>query len=101
MSAAYIVNIMACMAIFAWATWCAMDHRVKDGVLGKIMFSAAALAALGVLMGPQTGYHGPRTAEVTLNVAMAALGARHVTMKYLWPRVVRFMRCRCQKGLQK
>lgn len=101
MSAAYIVNMLACTAIFAWATWCTLDCRVKDGVLGKIMFSAAALAALGVLMGPQTGYHGPRAAEVTLNVAMAALGARHITMKYLWPRLVRFMRCRFQRELQK
>jgi len=98
----FIVNFMACVAIFAWATWCALDSRVKDGVLGKIMFSVAAIAALGVLMGPQSGYHGPRAAEVTLNVAIAALGARHVTMKYVWPRLVRAMRCACShRGMKK
>lgn len=93
MNGMFYLNMGACGVIFVWATWCALSRRVRDGVLGKVMFAVAALAALAVILGPQGGYHGPRTAEVTLNVAMALLGVRHAAIRYLWPRVVRAVRC--------
>lgn len=95
----FAANMAACAVIFVWATWCALSRRVRDGILGKIMFSLAALAALGVMLGPQDGYGGARSAEVALNIAVALLGLRHVTMKFIWPRLVRAARCKfCPKN---
>lgn len=93
MTAALLVNMAACAVIFVWSTWCVFSRRVHDGILGKVLFAIASLAALGVLLGPQYGYDRPHTAEVTLNAAIALLGLRHLAMKYLWPRLCRAIRC--------
>lgn len=90
----YALNMAACAVIFVWATWCALSPRVRDGVLGKVMFAMCAMAALAVILGPQGGYDGPRSAEVTLNASVALLGLRHVAMKFLWPRLCRAIRCK-------
>lgn len=94
MNALYAVNMIACATIFAWSSWCVVTRWVHCGILGRSMFAMAALASLAVIVGPQGGYSGARAAEVTLNLSMAMLGARHVTMRFIWPRIVR----RCRKA---
>ncbi|QOE32794.1 antiholin [Achromobacter phage Mano] len=93
MNGLYILNLTACAVIFVWASWCALSPRVRDGVLGKIMFAMASLAALAVIVGTDGDYDRADTAEITLNVAIALLGLRHIAMKYLWPRLCRAIRC--------
>lgn len=82
-------NAIACSVIFAWATWCVTSPQVRGGVLGKCVYSAIALSALAVVLGPHSGYTSPRIEELSLNCALATLGARHAFLKYVWPRVLR------------
>lgn len=93
MSLMIFLNMAACFVVFAWATWCALSPRVKDGILGKLMFAVLALSALGMMLGPNGWYGGRQAAETTLHLAMALLCLRHLTMKLLWPRIVRRVRC--------
>jgi len=91
------LNMIAAAVIMAWAMWCAFSPRVNDGLLGKLLFALAALAAFGVLVGPAYGYAEPHPAEVTLKGCIAALGVRHWWLKTVWPAVVRrwrVMQCR-------
>lgn len=102
MTAMQIFNIAATAVIFVWSTWCVLSPSVNDGIIGKLIFSLAALSALGVMcghIGEQS--EGHRTSAALLNLSMALMGVRHVTMKYLWPRIVRAMRCiDCPKNVR-
>lgn len=89
------LNIAACAVIFLWATWCVVCPCVRDGISGKLILIVVAFSALGAMCGhisvEQTDGH--RMAALLLNVSMALMGVRHAAMKYLWPRMVRAMRC--------
>ena len=99
MSVMLSLNLAACTIIFAWATWCALSRKVNDGILGKIIFAVLSISSLGMLLGPNGWYGGRQSAETTMHMAMAALCLRHLAMKFIWPRLVRAIRCQvCPKN---
>lgn len=75
------VNILACLLICSWAAWGAVSKRVHGGATCRVLFSVAALSAAGVILSPHGVYSAGRTAEVTMNVALALLCVRHVLLK--------------------
>lgn len=75
-----IPNILYCL-LFAWSLWCICSRKVKDGVIGRIGYSAVAIAAFAALVS-----HHPATIPVSNSViitAVALLGARHFVLKHL------------------
>jgi len=48
MSALYLA---ACAIVFTWSSYCVLSPRVHDGLIGKLLFSTAAVAAAAQLMG--------------------------------------------------
>lgn len=75
------INVVACLLICGWATWGAVSQRVHCGPTCRVLFGVAALAAMGVILSPHGVYSSGRTAEVTLNVALALLCLRHMLLK--------------------
>ena len=82
------LNLAALLMICVWATWCALCPRIRDGIIGKVIFATVALSALAIVLGS----NGP-AATMTLNISMAAVGMRHMWMRYFWKRIVRRYRC--------
>jgi len=101
-----LVSSIACGLIALWATWCVLCGRVKDGIVGKLIYSAIAISGFVVMSRSQNVFFGPTTAGVTLHVALALAGIRHVFMVIWWQRVkawlCRTLNCEhcldCNKG---
>ena len=51
--------------IFLWAVWCICSRKVNDGVLGRVFYSAIALAAFAAFFAKQ---HHPRTLKSAPNL---------------------------------
>lgn len=82
-----LISSIACGLIALWATWCVLCGRVKDGIVGKLIYSAIAISGFVVMSRSQNVFFGPTTAGVTLHVALALAGIRHVFMVIWWQRV--------------
>lgn len=90
------INTLACVVISIWATWCAFSTRVKHGLFGKSMYAIVSIASLCMVLAPSWNVVAIHSAEVTLHVAIAALGVRHVFMKYFWEKLQAMARdCFC------
>lgn len=76
-----MISLIAVSIIAVHATWCMMYYRVSDGVIGKLLYAATALAALGYLSLPT------HQAQDLLNTMFALVAVRHFWMKTYWPRV--------------
>lgn len=76
-----MISLIAVSVIAVHSTWCMLCKRVSDGVIGKLLYAATALAALGYLSVP-----GAQSQE-TLNLCYALVAARHFWMKTIWLRV--------------
>jgi hypothetical protein len=80
-----LINSIACGLIALWATWCVLSGRVRDGILGKLIYSAVAISGFVVMSGEQTIFMmGPTTAGITLHVALSLAGMRHIFMVIWW-----------------
>lgn len=88
------LNVLACCLIFLWSCWAVVGNMVNDGVLGKAIWSGAALAALSVILGNVTGYSAPNPPDTTLHLFIAALGMRHMFLKHVWPKIMHCWRCK-------
>ena len=73
-----MIHVIAYIIIFLWATWCVLSHHVKDGVLGKVMYSALSVAALSALIA-DTGLHAK--SDTIIILCLAGIGIRHFTIK--------------------
>jgi len=82
-----LINSIACGLIALWATWCVLSGRVRDGILGKLIYSAIAISGFVVMARNQTLFFGPTSAGLTLHVSLALAGARHIFMVIWWQRV--------------
>ncbi|SDT97791.1 hypothetical protein [Pseudomonas yamanorum] len=82
-----LINSIACGLIAAWATWCVLSGKVRDGILGKLIYSTIAISGFVVMARSQNIFFGPTTAGLTLHVALALAGARHIFMVTYWQRV--------------
>lgn len=81
------INTIACGLIAFWATWCVLSGRVRDGVIGKLIYSAIAISGFVVTARNQSLFFGQTTAVLTLHVTLAMAGARHIFMVTWWQRV--------------
>ncbi|MHC3822911.1 hypothetical protein [Pseudomonas sp. G3-19] len=102
-----LINSIACGLIALWATWCVLSGRVRDGILGKLIYSAIAISGFVVMSRNQNIFIiGPTTAGITLHVSLALAGMRHIFMVIWWRRVkaclCRTLNCehcmRCEKA---
>lgn len=82
-----LINSVACGLIALWATWCVLSGKVKDGILGKLIYSAIAISGYVVMTRSQNIFFGPTTAGLTLHVSLALAGVRHIFMVTWWLRV--------------
>lgn len=79
-----LINSIACGLIALWAAWCVLSGKVRDGILGKLIYSAIAISGFVVMARSQSIFFGPSTAGLTLHVALALAGARHIFMVTYW-----------------
>lgn len=81
------INAIAAGVIAVWATWCCLSGRVRDGVVGKILYCIIALSGYAILARSDRFFFTPNTAGVTMHVALALTALRHIFMVTYWPRV--------------
>ncbi|MHB2138329.1 hypothetical protein ACX64L_10315 [Pseudomonas monsensis] len=83
------INSIACGLIALWATWCVLSGRVRDGVIGKLIYSAVAISGFVVMSREQNIFMMGLTtiAGITLHVSLALAGMRHIFMVIWWQRV--------------
>ncbi len=101
-----LISSIACGLIALWATWCVLSGKVRDGIVGKLIYSAIAISGFVVMTRSQNIFIGPTTAGLTLHVSLALAGVRHVFMVTWWQRVkawlCRALHCEhclgCHKG---
>jgi hypothetical protein len=77
-----MISLIAVSVIAVHATWCMMYYRVSDGVIGKLLYAATALAALGYLSYPDA------QSQDSLNASLALIAIRHFWMKTYWRRML-------------
>lgn len=98
-----MINSIACGLIAFWATWCVLSGRVRDGVIGKLIYSAVAISGFVVMTRNQNIFFGPTTAGLTLHASLALAGLRHIFMVIWWQRVKAWL-CRmlnCEHCLER
>ncbi|EPA95266.1 hypothetical protein [Pseudomonas sp. G5(2012)] len=101
-----LIGSIACGLIALWATWCVLSGKVRDGIVGKLIYSAIAISGFVVMTRSQNIFIGPTTAGLTLHVSLALAGVRHVFIVIWWQRVkawlCRTLNCEhcldCSKG---
>ena len=82
-----LINTIACGLIALWATWCVLSGKVRDGILGKLIYSAISISGFVVMSRSESIFIAPTTAGLTLHVSLALAGARHIFMVIWWKRV--------------
>ncbi|AZF05629.1 hypothetical protein [Pseudomonas sp. R5-89-07] len=82
-----LINSIACGLIALWAAWCVLSGKVRDGILGKLIYSAIAISGFVLMVRSQNIFFGPTTAGLTFHFALALAGVRHVFMVTYWQRV--------------
>lgn len=87
------VNALAAGFIALWASWAVLSGKVRDGVIGKILYSIIALSGYAILARSDRMFFTPNTAGVTMHFALALAGLRHMFVVTYWPRVKRWI-CR-------
>ncbi|ERO65230.1 hypothetical protein [Pseudomonas piscis] len=73
--------------IALWATWCCLSGKVRDGVLGKLIYATIALSGYALLVRNDRLIMSQSVAEATLYTSLALAGVRHVLMVTYWQRV--------------
>lgn len=79
-----LINSIACGLIALWAAWCVLSGKVRDGILGKLIYSAIAISGFVVMARSQNIFFGPSSAGLTLHFSLALAGARHIFMVTYW-----------------
>ena len=57
-----------------------VSGKVRDGILGKLIYSTIAISAYVVTTRHDSFLFGPTTAGLTLHIALALAGIRHLFM---------------------
>lgn len=73
--------------IAIWAMWCVLSHKVRDGIVGKIIYAAIAVSGFAIATRGETVFLNPSAAGVTFHGALALAGLRHWFVANHWPRV--------------
>jgi hypothetical protein len=86
-----LINSIACGLIALWATWCVLSGKVRDGIIGKIIYSAIAISGFVVMSRNQTLFIGATNAELTFHASLCLAGMRHMFMVTYWPAVKKWI----------
>ncbi|WP_207285208.1 hypothetical protein [Pseudomonas sp. FW300-N2A2] len=78
--------------IAIWAMWCVLSHKVRDGIVGKIIYAAIAVSGFAIATRGDTVL-SPSAAGVTFHGALALAGLRHWFVANHW-HLVRAWLCR-------
>ncbi|MCY1428346.1 hypothetical protein D3C76_1232220 [compost metagenome] len=73
--------------IAMWATWCVLSGKVRDGVLGKLIYAIVAFSGYAILARTDRVFSASGSAEATLYVALAVAGVRHWFVATYWKQV--------------
>ncbi|AIR90755.1 hypothetical protein [Pseudomonas cremoricolorata] len=84
-------NAAAAGAIAWWATWAVLSGKVRDGVIGKLLYVVIALSGYALLARAEYPLFSVGTAGVTLHIALALAGLRHMFMLTYWPAFRRWL----------
>lgn len=95
------VNAVAAGSIALWASWAILSGKVRDGVIGKVLYAVIALSGYALLARSDHLFFSPSTAGVTLHVALALAGIRHMFVLTYWARIKRWACRRLQCTLCK
>lgn len=86
-----LINSIACGLIALWATWCVLSGKVRDGIIGKIIYSAIAISGFVVMTRNQTLFIGATNAGLTFHASLCLAGLRHMFMVMYWPAVKKWI----------
>lgn len=86
-----LINSIACGLIALWATWCVLSGKVRDGIIGKIIYSAIAISGFVVMTRNQTLFIGATNAGLTFHASLCLAGMRHMFMVTYWPAVKKWI----------
>jgi len=78
-----IAALCSVTAIMLACLWAIFSDRVKDGLIGRAIYSLGALAALAALIHMAQGTFPQRT-TITLEVCAALWATRQVVVYYFW-----------------
>jgi len=73
--------------ISIWAAWSVLSHKVRDGVIGKLIYASVALAGYAIVTRSEMIIFTPTVAGVTFHASLALAGLRHIFMVTWWVRV--------------
>ncbi|MBC3948339.1 hypothetical protein [Pseudomonas folii] len=83
--------------ISSWATWSVLSDKVRDGIVGKLIYAVIALAGYAIVTRAESMYITPTVAGVTFHGSLALAGMRHIFMVTWWKTVkawlCRWMNC--------
>lgn len=82
-----LIDSIACGMIALWAFWCVVSGKVRDGILGKLIYSTIAISAYVAVSDENIFLLGQTISGVTLHLALALAGLRHLFMVTYWKRV--------------
>jgi hypothetical protein len=80
------IIVASAVVLVVWACWCGFSRSVNDGIVGKAVYAAVAVASLVMVTKPTS-----QEAHVVLIVAFALLGIRHYWLRYLKQRVTEWV----------
>lgn len=85
-----IVAFVSLVCIFAFCVWCVFSQAVNDGLIGRCLYSVAAISASAGLMHMLMGTYPHRTL-ITLLATISLMMARYVVLKSgTWSAVRRY-----------
>lgn len=79
--------------IVIWAIWSVFSRKVRDGVIGKLIYATIALSGYAIVQRSETFFITPTVAGVTFHASLACAGMRHIFMVTWWPSVKKWL-CR-------
>jgi len=71
--------------IALWAFWCVLSHKVRDGIVGKVIYAAIAVSGFAIATRGDAVFTTPSAAGVTFHGALALAGLRHWFVATHWP----------------
>jgi len=97
-----LINSIACGLIALWASWCVLCGKVRDGIIGKIIYSAIAISGFVVMTRNQTLFIGATNAGLTFHASLCLAGLRHMFMVMYWPAVKKWIcfKLNCERCLR-
>lgn len=73
--------------ISTWAAWSVLSDKVRDGVIGKLIYASVSLAGYAIVTRSESIFITPTVAGVTFHASLALAGMRHIFMVIWWQRV--------------